>query len=427
MTTSSKPIVRVVGAGFVGLACALELQADGFDVELFDSSSETQAASYGNAGHLATEQLAALASWRNVRRLPRMLYSRGGPAAFPISQIGQWMPFGIRLLAACESSRFKRSLACNKALLAQAMSSWRVLLARIGQADLLCQTGHTVVWESAKTAQTGMQSWQAADLGSCSTNPLTDDAVQSISQRFAGKPIAGLQFSGTGHIRDLQKLRSAMRDALLANGGIWRKQSVLQIRKTDGGSQLIVDDAGASIVGEPQDLIVVCAGALSGALLRDDFGNLPMIAERGYHLQLDQMSLSKLELDQPVVFEDRSLIITPFAHGLRFASFTEFSAADAPADDSKWKRLIQHARELGIHVEPGQYTTWMGSRPTLPDYLPAMGRSRSANNLILACGHNHLGLTLAAVTGQLVRELARGQNTTIDISALSPRRYIRGF
>lgn len=429
--THSKPMARVVGAGFVGLACALELQADGFEVELLDASAERQAASYGNAGHLATEQLSPLASWRNVQRLPRMLYSRGGPASFPMRQVGQWLPFGIRLLAACSPARFKRGLACNKALLAQAMSSWHLLLQRIGQADLLCQTGHRVVWESAKTAQTGMQAWLATDCGSSSAAPLTHDAIESISKQFAGKPMAGLQFSGTGHIRDLHKLRAAMCDVFVANGGVWRRRSVLQIRKTAGGSQIIVDDVQASMVGHPQDLIVVCAGVSSGALLRDDFGHLPMIAERGYHLQLDQKSLANSGLDQPIVFEDRSLIITPFAHGLRLASFTEFSTTQAPADASKWQRLMQHAAWLGIQTEPDRLSQWMGSRPTLPDYLPAIGRSRSASNLILACGHNHLGLTLAAVTGRLVRELARRQNSAtsedIDISALAPERYIGGF
>jgi hypothetical protein len=38
-----------------------------------------------------------------------------------------------------------------------------------------------------------------------------------------------------------------------------------------------------------------------------------------------------------------------------------------------------------------------------------------------------VGLTLAALTGQLVRQLARHQATTMDISALAPERYFKNF
>ena len=428
MAKSSKPIARVVGGGFVGWACALELQADGFQVELFDASADQEAASYGNAGHLATEQLAPMASWRTIKRLPHLLYSRGGPASFSLSQIGHWLPFGLRLLAASRPSRFERGLACNRVLLGRAIPAWRDMLQRVGQPNLLSSTGHRVVWESQLSAAKGMQSWLSADLGSTTACALDKPSIQMISKQFAGKPVAGLQFTGTGHIRDLQLARTAMRETFAADGGIWHKQTVDQIRKTSGGSQLVVKDAAqARLVGEAQDLIVVCAGIGSGDLLREHFGQLPMIAERGYHLQLENTSLANLNLDSPVVFEDRSVIVTPFAHGLRLASFTEFSSAKARSDLGKWLRLKQHARDLGIDAEEGSPTTWIGSRPTLPDYMPAIGRSHSADNLILACAHHHLGLTLAAVTGQLVRLLARRQSLAVDISALAPQRYIQHF
>ena len=54
----------------------------------------------------------------------------------------------------------------------------------------------------------------------------------------------------------------------------------------------------------------------------------------------------------------------------------------------------------------------MGSRPTLPDYLPAIGRSERTPNLLYAFGHQHLGLTLAPITATLVAALA-AQNALV--------------
>jgi D-hydroxyproline dehydrogenase len=422
------PTARVVGGGFVGLACALRLQSNGFRVELYDAGSDEAAASYGNAGHLATEQLAPLASWANVRRLPRVLYSRGGPAAFPLSQIRNWLPFGLRLLAACAPTQFERGMACHRAMLSKVLDAWRDVLLRVGKLDLLSDHGHELVWESRHTAASGLRSWQAADLGTAQVAEMDASRVRALRQQFAGKPVAGLRFSGTGHLRDLQAVRVAMREEFTRAGGIWHRKPVRQVRKQVGWAQLEIDHGGsAEKVGVAQDLVIVCAGAYSADLMRDDFGRLPMIAERGYHLQLNKSSIGHGELNMPLVFEDRSLIMTPLRQGLRMASFTEYAHTQAPPDPGKWQRLKQHASALGITAQTEAASTWVGCRPTLPDYLPVIGRSLQAHNLIVACGHHHLGLTLAALTGQLVNQLACHENPTLDIAALAPQRFITDF
>ncbi len=41
----------------------------------------------------------------------------------------------------------------------------------------------------------------------------------------------------------------------------------------------------------------------------------------------------------------------------------------------------------------------MGFRPSLPDSLPAIGFSTKSDNMLYAFGHQHLGMTLGAITG----------------------------
>jgi D-hydroxyproline dehydrogenase len=428
MDNGHTPTARIVGGGFVGLSCALQLQADGFNVELFDAGADEDAASFGNAGHLAIEQSAPLASWANVKKLPRLLYSRGGPAAFPISQICYWMPFAMRLLGACASVQFERGMAFNRTMLSKALDAWRGVLQRVGQLDLLSNYGHELVWESKQSAESGLRAWQSTDLGGAQASEMNAARVRELSQKFGGKPVAGLQFSGTGHLRDLQAVRTAMREAFVRAGGVWHRKSVRQVRKREGWAQIELNDSGiGKNLGLVHDLVIVCAGAHSADLMRDDFGRLPMIAERGYHLQLTSASVANHDLTIPLVFEDRSLIMTPFHQGLRLASFTEYAHTQAPPDPRKWQRLKQHAAALGMSAGTDTASTWVGCRPTLPDYLPVIGRSQQTPNLIVACGHHHLGLTLAALTGQLVSQLARQEKPMLDLSAVAPQRFISHF
>ena len=116
------------------------------------------------------------------------------------------------------------------------------------------------------------------------------------------------------------------------------------------------------------------------------------------------------------------MIVSRFRTGLRAASFVEFGRERSPPDPRKWQRLHSHVEALGLPFG-GSCSEWMGARPTLPDYLPAIGRSSRAGNLWYAFGHQHLGLTLAAVTGELIAALSAGEAPPMDPAAFDVDRF----
>ena len=65
----------------------------------------------------------------------------------------------------------------------------------------------------------------------------------------------------------------------------------------------------------------------------------------------------------------------------------------------------------------------MGPRPVLPDYLPAIGRVEHAPDILYAFGHQHIGLTLCAVTANTVADLVARRTPAVDISAFDLRRF----
>jgi D-amino-acid dehydrogenase len=178
----------------------------------------------------------------------------------------------------------------------------------------------------------------------------------------------------------------------------------------------IAASGSALVPGAPSDLVLVAAGVGSARLMRAAGHRVPLIAERGYHIRSGDFDWPP-DLP-PLVFEDRSLIVTRFRDSLQVASFVEFGSAEAPPDVRKWERLEQHAAELGLPMRP-PFERWMGARPTLPDYLPAIGRSERASNLFYAFGHQHLGLTLAPITAELIRDEIDGTSTAVDLAPFS--------
>jgi D-amino-acid dehydrogenase len=57
------------------------------------------------------------------------------------------------------------------------------------------------------------------------------------------------------------------------------------------------------------------------------------------------------------------------------------------------------------------------------DDLPVIGRAPRLENVAIASGHGMLGVSMAAITGVLVRDLLLGRPAELDLEALSPRRF----
>ena len=66
---------------------------------------------------------------------------------------------------------------------------------------------------------------------------------------------------------------------------------------------------------------------------------------------------------------------------------------------------------------------WSGFRPNTPDTMPIIERSRAYNNLVLATGHDMLGMTHSLITGKLVCEILDGKNPSVDLEPFRLGRF----
>lgn len=401
--------VAIIGGGIVGRSIALCLARRGERVTLIDAAADRSAASWGNAGHLATEQVAPLASPAMLRSLPRRLFARGGAVDLPLAQAPIWLPFATRLIAASTPARFAAGSAALGALLADAMPAWRRLVAALDAPELLREDGHFVVWPDRAQAAAGRSAWLTADTG---TARFVDaDAHERERLRAVSPHIAdAIRFIGSGQIADLDMLAAALDRTLTAAGvTLVRQRATLE---RNGGRLMIP--------GIDADRIVVAAGVAARPLMAAAGHRVPLIAERGYHIR-GGAALWPTDLP-PVIFEDRSIIVTRYADSVQVDGFVEFARADAPPDPRKWQRLERHVAELALPIA-GPFRRWMGARPTLPDYLPAIGRSTRADNLFYAFGHQHLGLTLGPITGEFIASLMAGEAPAIDLAPFEVDRF----
>ncbi len=407
----------VIGGGLVGAASALRLQAAGFAVTLIDPGDARRAASFGNIGHIATEQVSPLASRESLGTFPGRLFGLGGPLDFRWRDAGLWGPWALRFIAASDPARHARGQTALTAILAHALPAWRRLATFAGAPDVVGRDGHAVVWMSGRAAEAGLRNWRRSPTGSAAFRPMSPDDLAPYAGVMARAPVAGIRFSGTAQVSEPQAARDALMAAFKARGGEVVHARVARLSGVDRVAAYLDDGGVLQAEGA-----LVAAGAWAGRLMHDLGVTAPVIGERGYSLQSAEHSWD--ETLPPTVFEEHSMVVSRFTSGLRASSFVEFGSPDAPGDPRKWRVLERRLSDLGIRFSP-EPDRWMGPRPTLPDYLPAIGRLERDPRILYAFGHQHLGLTMAAITSELTTALAEGREPAVDLSPFRIERFAR--
>jgi D-amino-acid dehydrogenase len=410
--------IIVVGAGVIGVACALQLARQGKRVLVIDQQQPGMGASYGNAGHLATEQVFPIADLSILKRLPGMLLDPMGPLRLDWKYLPRALPWFLRLLLNLRPRRYQRTVAGLRALNEGSLGAWQRLLHSIGQAQLLREDGSLLVFEheASRAAIDALQ--QRMQQQQVPVAFWSADAVHKAAPQLSEAIQGGLFFPATGHFLDPYQVVCELVEAAKASGVHFLQRQVLDGCVEEHGVTLVTDQG---TLAAPQVLIACGAHSakLTGALTGK---TVPLDTERGYHLMLP---CGQARLPFAVTSLERKFIMTPMAGGLRLAGTVEFAGLERPANMARAWQL--HRLSEGLFREPlstQAATPWMGFRPSLPDSLPIIDRV-CEGKVLLAFGHQHLGLTQAAVTAEMVGQLAASAASQPGLPDLTPYRLAR--
>lgn len=405
--------IAVIGAGVIGAAAAFALAREGRQVMLLDRAEPgTAGASFGNAGHIAAELVQPLPSPKLLFGFYRELFRFGGALDLPPRQALRMAPWIRRFaVAAFQRTRNTEHLA---PLVRPSAEVWERWVKAIGRPELLKRHGHYEISLGPK-CQAHMDSYaeEMAAIG-VKTRPVPAEQLLPLQRGAKAAGAAGLWFEDSAYIVDpLQAVRALVNAAQNAGATV----RILDVKglAPRGDKIEILNDASPVLV----DAAMVCAGVRSAALLAPFGLRAPLQAARGYHVEMPGQTTF---FDAPVAYVDERVIVTPMSGRVRATSFMEFADPDAPPDPRKPARLRRQLRALGYACEP-EGPSWLGSRPVLPDYLPGIGRAPGAAKLFYSIGHQHIGLTLAPFSAELIAALVAGREPPIPVAPYDLRRF----
>jgi D-amino-acid dehydrogenase len=406
--------VGVIGAGIVGAAVAHALAREGHRVQLLDREAPgTAGASYGNVGHLAAELVEPLPSYSLLFGFWRQLFAWGGPLHIRGRHVPAFLPWAWRF---AKAAHYRRENTRHLApLVRPAVHAMRACLAEIGRLDLLCQNGHFELLTGAHApsrATALIESMRQLEVAAQAA-PL--ELIEAVARQGTQghEPLAGVWFADTGHVVDPLLTVRAFVDAALQHGATFKQLEVCSLAPQSRGVDLRASDRSLTF-----DTVVVCTGAWAAHLLEPMGLRVPMEAAHGYHVELPgHVPIT----DAPLVYADEHLVVTPMRGRLRASTFMEFSGLAASVDARKPDLLRRKLNKLGYDC-PAEGPSWRGPRPVLPDYLPGIGRV-AGTNVFYAVGHQHIGLTLAPVTAELVADLVAARRPRHEVAAFDLARF----
>lgn len=407
--------VYVIGAGIVGVSCALNLLEKGFKVTLIEKESKVKETSFGNAGVIARSSAYVINNKNLIPSLKKYIFNKHPAVRMNHFYLMKNIDWSCRFLSQSVEKKSENNITNLDSIIKVSLNEHKKWLSQAGQLTRLRETGWLKLFHSPEGASATRYEQAVYHRLDIDFELLNAQQIQQLEPAL--HPIYGsaLFIKDAASVDHPGEVTQSYIDLFVAQGGELIRDDIKRLSMQ--GKQVCLQGRERYIA----DQLVLAAGPWSNDLLKTVSKPIPMCFERGYHQHYHFPAGPKLT--RPVYDVDGAFVLTPTTQGYRLTSGSELKDKDdapSPAQLQEVALSAQRATALGELV---QGSVWQGNRPTLPDSLPVIGRIAPNSAIWLAFGHQHVGFSSGPATGRLIAEMMAGQSTFIDAAPFSPTRF----
>ena len=406
--------VAIIGAGIIGVCIAHFLRKNGHHVTLYDQSEPGTQTSFGNAGLFANHECITANSPHLWKNLPGMLFNKNGPLIIDWFYVFKHLPWATRFLRNCTTSRVEHIANTLSSFSTHAELAYKEIFADIDFSNNIVNKESIFLYESKELFEKYQYAHNLRKRYGVNFVVINKKDIARIEPHLEPIYYNGVILKGESFTKSPLKMTQKIFNNFIKNEGNFIKAIINSIIKKYNSLFL---KYGEKI--QKFNKIVIAAGVWSNILAKSIGDNFPLDTERGYHIVFENKN--KL-LTHPVGWAKTGFYMTPMEDGIRAAGTVEIAGLEKPMNINILSMIEKNARS--ILPQLGKIKSkWMGFRPTLPDSLPVIGESQKCNNVYYAFGHQHLGLSLAAITGKVIQSLIENRTSNINVDALNPYRF----
>ncbi len=412
-----KQDVIVLGAGMVGVSTALALCKLGLKVTLIDRREPGKETSYGNAGIIALGSLLPVNNPTLFKGLPGLLLNRSAGFRYSPTYVLKHVSLLTRFLWSGRQSNTPGRVLALHQLIAGSGKLHKSWIKDVGQLQHLRETGWIKLYRNTRQFEQTAYMRRAMEQHDISFQVLDSQAIAELEPGVRSIFPHGLWIKGTSSVDNPALITEVYFRHFLDKGGRFKQLEINNVSQSADQSWQLHTDAKQC---EYCRNLVIALGPWSRDFLQTLNIRLPMIYERGGHRHFYPQE--KKPINRPLFDAGGDYVVTPMTMGLRLTCGVELNERDAYYKPVQLDLAEGRARQVFPLGERTDLPDWHGSRPTLPDSLPAIGACKRPG-LWLNTGHQHIGFSTGPLSGRLLAEMMSGIDTKIDASPFSPSRF----
>ncbi len=409
--------VTILGAGIVGICCALSLAERGVAVRLIDRGDPGQETSFGNAGVISPWSVVPQSMPGIWKTIPRLMWGRGRPLSVRTAFWPRMVPWGLRFLRNGTERQVRRAADAMAQLCGPSVELYRRHLEGTGQEHLVRDGAYVHAFRDGSRVSLDALDYRIRQEMGAALELVGADELRRIEPALSREFQAAVLIHGQARALAPGRIGAVLADKASGMGAEILRAEIRALRR-DSEGWVIETNGGALRAAR----LVVAMGAWSAALLKPLGISVPLVAERGYHIELPDPGVA---LNNSVMDVDGKIVASSMEEGLRVAGQAEFADVEARPDPRREALLLRQARAAIPDLAGDRPRFWMGRRPSFPDSLPMIGEFAGQPGLFAAFGHSHYGLMMAPKTGELVAGLVTGQTPNADLRAFASDRFAR--
>lgn len=392
--------VVIVGGGVVGLWCAWHLQQAGVAVTIVDKDDLTDGCSYGNAGMIVPSHFIPMASPGIIAQGIQWMFRKDSP--FYIrprlnTALAQWLWMFYR---SANSKHIYESMALLRDMHTESREGYGQLQQSAGFDFHFQQKGILMLYRTTGAEEDELRTAETAHQLGIEANHMTPDQLSLLEPGMKMSVRGAVHYPGDAHLSPDQLMKQ-LKTNLLANGAeILANHEAIKIED--------LDNKGCRIIFRNNKVIetrqaIIATGSWTSNLMKSSGYLMPIQDGKGYSMTISNPSWRP---SIPAILHEARVAITPMGDDLRISGTLEISGMDGKINPAKVKSILNAIPDYyggSIIHDPGP--VWFGYRPCTPDGLPFIGRLRKGSAVVAATGHAMMGLSLAPVTGRMVRDI----------------------